>query len=371
LNVLPSPAPRTNGPGGGAEHEVTPVRRPRPTAPVGGMVRSPASTSSSGGGGSGGSGSVGMNLGPRLHIGVALGLALVMERDVSLATHPFLRSHILRDRPVLPLSIGLNWMAEAALRHSPEMLLHGCRNFRALRPIALDEAATDSPASHSGNGHGESDSHHTGLRLRLAAGAAQRKSNGLYEVPVELQSEQEQAYYRATMLLSQAPPPQAPVPLLPNLAARPYPRSVQEAMETLLFHGPDFQAIESIHGLGPRGISGSVRPSPDPTAWMTSPASQHWHADPLLLEGSVQLLMLWSIENLQAPCLPSRYGAVRVYRPPQEQAAYATEIMIRAYDRTHIACDVYFSDSTGRPIMTVEDMDCSVDRGYAAAFGKG
>jgi hypothetical protein len=317
-----------------------------------------------------------MNLGPRLHIGVALGLALVMERDVSLATHPFLRSHVLRDRPVLPLSIGLNWMAEAALRHSPEMLLHGCRNFRALRPVALDDAQSSHShgLSHNGgNGANGYDAEHgsAGLRIRLAAGAAQRKSNGLYEVPVELQSEQEQAYYRATMLLSQAPPPQAPVPLLPNLAARPYPRTPQDAMDTLLFHGPDFHCIESIHGLGPRGISGSVRPSPDPSAWMTSPASQHWHADPLLLEGSVQLLMLWSIENLQAPCLPSRYGAVRVYRPPQEQTAYATEVMIRAYDRTHIACDVYFSDSTGRPIMTVEDMDCSVDRGYAAAFGKG
>ncbi|PTY01800.1 hypothetical protein DB346_11485 [Verrucomicrobia bacterium LW23] len=328
-----------------------PIMRRRPTGLVGGMVR----TSTSGAGGSSaGGGGTGLHLGPRLHLGVAMGLALVTEREISVETHPFLRSHVLKERPVLPLSVGLNWMAEAALRHSPEMTLHGCRNFRALRPVALEE-------------FGESE---RAMRLRLAAGAAQRKSNGLYEVPVELQSEQEQAYYRATMLLSQAPPPQAPVPTLPNLASHPYPRPVREAMETLLYHGPDLYCIETIHGLGTRGISGTVRAAPEPAAWMAEPASPMWHVDPLLLEGSVQLLMLWSIEHLQAPCLPSRYGGFRVYRAARLQDIYTVEVMIRAHDRTHIACDVYVSDETGRPILMVEDMDCSVDRGYTAAFGK-
>src|SRR6185436_21048541 len=62
--------------------------------------------------------------------------------------------------------------------------------------------------------------------------------------------------YQATVLLGDRLPP-APGPLAPLREPRPYPTRVESAYENLLFHGPLFQGIRTIDGLGDEGISGT------------------------------------------------------------------------------------------------------------------
>src|SRR5262249_11207569 len=135
--------------------------------------------------------------------------------------------------------------------------------------------------------------------LRVGASKAVRR-DGFFIATAELRSRREDGrdvlHARAEIVLTSALPAVPTGREFPPLP--PYPHDPEEVYRRrLLFHGPAMQCIEQITGCGEEGIAGVVRSAPAPSAWLRQPLRQHWLSDPLVIDGSFQLLVLWSLEQ--------------------------------------------------------------------------
>ena len=72
-----------------------------------------------------------------------------------------------------------------------------------------------------------------------------------------------------------------------------------------LFHGPAFQGLSSVDGAGNDLIAALVGRAPAPKEWIVAPMRNTWLADPLILDSSFQMMILWSFRQYGVGSLPS------------------------------------------------------------------
>jgi len=209
-------------------------------------------------------------------------LALAFERRLDLERHPFLGSHVIGGRAVLPLALMLEWLAHGALHDNPGLVFCGIDGLRVFKGVMLEREPKT---------------------IRVLATRA-RPTDGGFEVAVELRSagdaSGELLHARGRALLAAEPPaaqsferPQIPA----QSDALPDPETIYR---DILFHGPHFQAIERLEALGPGGIAARVRTAPPPEQWMRDPLRSAWLTDPLVIDAALQLGSLWCHQQLGA-----------------------------------------------------------------------
>jgi acyl transferase domain-containing protein/NADP-dependent 3-hydroxy acid dehydrogenase YdfG len=272
------------------------------------------------------------------------------ERVLDRAAHPVLESHVLDGRPVLPTVLILEWLAHAALHQNPGLLFHGCDDLRILHGVILDG---DAPT------------------LRVDAGKAVKR-DGLFVAPAELRGVRsdgrEVLHARAEIALA------TQLPAAPAAAAeppcRPYPRTPEEVYQNLLFHGPDLHGIEQIEGCGERGIIGRVASAPPPAGWIHNPLRQRWLADPLVLDGSFQMMVVWSQEQHGAPSLPCHLARYRQYQRSFPPGGARVVVRVSRDSDLHALADIDYLDDRCRPIARLEGYECVIDPALRRAFGR-
>jgi hypothetical protein len=272
---------------------------------------------------------------------------VAFTRELDVARYPFLASHVINGKAVLPAAMMVEWMAHGALHANPGLQFNGLEDFRVFKGVILGaEAAT----------------------VRVTTAAAGREG-GLTRVEVELRGEPDVLHARATVLLSGATltAPETPVA---RPAVLPYDRDVAEAYREVLFHGADFQGIAEVLGVSEAGIVATVEAAPDPRAWIASPLRDAWLADPLALDAAFQLMILWSVANENAPCLPCHAGSYRQYRA--SFPAEGTTVVATVRDRrgNQLVTDFAFLDGSGALVAELLGAEATIDASLAPAFRK-
>ncbi len=273
------------------------------------------------------------------------------ERILERSAHPVLESHILDGRPVLPTVLILEWLAHGALHQNPGLLFHGCNDLRILHGVILDDDAA--PA------------------LRVDAGKVVKRE-GFFVAAVELRSVRadgrEILHARAEIVLANQLSAAPAAIHAPN--CRPYGRTPEEAYQHLLFHGPDLHGIEQIEGCGERGILARVRTAPPPAEWIHHPLRQRWLADPLVLDSSFQMMVVWSQENHGAPSLPCHIARYRQYQRTFPPAAVRVVIHVTRDSDLHALANIDYLDERGQLIARLEGYECVIDPALRRAFGR-
>jgi hypothetical protein len=168
-------------------------------------------------------------------------------------------------------------------------------------------------------------------------------------------------------LAARLPKGDSPVPDIP---LRPFPFGIDEIYEKgLLFHGPDFRGLEKVEGCSDQGIAAMAKAAPLPSTWIRSPLRNTWLADPLILDSSFQMMVLWSVEKNGVGSLPSFAGRYRQFESsyPKEGA----RIIIRAtqHNEHKALADIHFVDPTNnKPIARMEGYECVIDNSLNCAF---
>ena len=187
------------------------------------------------------------------------------ELQLDAATHPYLADHDLGGTPVVPVALVLEWFAAAALAWLPEPGSAVIRDLSVLRKIGLD-----------GYGNG-------GNRVTVQGNPADPA-----RLKLELLGARDARHYRATASREAGlRPAEWTVP--PDLA--PVPPDVYDGR--VLFHGPRFQAIREVHGIGAGGAAAVLTGVAD-LGW----PGRTWHTDPAALDGGLQLAVLWARQRL-------------------------------------------------------------------------
>jgi acyl transferase domain-containing protein/NAD(P)-dependent dehydrogenase (short-subunit alcohol dehydrogenase family)/NAD(P)H-dependent flavin oxidoreductase YrpB (nitropropane dioxygenase family) len=264
-------------------------------------------------------------------------------RDLDLARDRYLQDHRLDGRPVLPAAMAMELMVEVAGQGWPELGVVGVDSLRVLKGIVLAD--------------GRQQRIH--VRARPAPPPSTQEGERTMEVTITDPLDGT-TRYRATVLLgSLPPPPPADGPAL--IDPCPFPMTVEEAYERLLFHGPFFAGITAIDGMSDDGIDATLRSSSPYHGVQTSPTAR-WLVDPVVIDSAFQLAILWCRLRLDMTPLPAGFRRFRRFAPFPESP-------IRCEVRTQVSADGHiletqnlFRDGSGRMIALLEGMEFGCSR---------
>lgn len=274
-------------------------------------------------------------------------MAVAFEHTLDLERHAFLRSHTIGGRPVLPLAVTMEWLAHGALHANPGMVLQGMESVRVLKALAMDGAATP---------------------IQVTVGKP-RRDNGTFAVDAELRSHGGSTLHaHACVMLGSRLPPAPDAPDGHDLIDQAYPRSIEEAYEEVLFHGPHFQCITEVCGMSRRGMTARVRSAPPPREWMADPLRGSWIADPLIIDAAFQLTILWCSEFMGAVSLPAFIARYRQYTPAFPRDGAICTLHAREAARATLTADIAFVGTDGRLLAEMSGFEAIVDSSLASAF---
>jgi len=277
--------------------------------------------------------------------GTKAALPVSFERDLTLEAYPFLSSHVLNGRAVLPLAVSAEWLAHAALHLNPGFAFVGFDDLRVAKGIVVRPAASTTVKAHAGPAE---------------------KRDGLFVVAAELRGEGGALHVSARVLLA-AKRPAAPAAAL-KVTGPAYGRSIDKAYNEVLFHGPEMRFILSAPHCGPEGIVVESKTALPPASWARQPIRDRWLTDPAALDAAFQAMILWTEAQMGAPSLPSFAARYRQYAERFPEAG--VRVVIKAVKRADglAGADIEFVDERGALVARLEGFECSSDASLSKAF---
>lgn len=240
---------------------------------------------------------------------------LDLSEDIFLKDHTLGRSISLEDGnllalPIVPLTISMEILAEAAAQLLPDQVLTGMTNVRAYRWILLEEES---------------------MTLQVVARRKAPPDDGLVEVYLReaeddetLPREQKPPIVEGTMVFGPAypEPPDANPALLQT--ERPSSWTPERLYAEGMFHGPAFQAVVSIDRSGEGGAVATLQALPTQGLFRSIP-DPTFIAEPITLDAAGQLVGFWTMEHLETGFVvfPFRLKTLKLYGPPLRSPAQA------------------------------------------------
>ena len=282
---------------------------------------------------------------PNLYVSRAFDL------DLNIDQFPLLKSHVIDGKAVVPVALMVEWLAHAAAHNNPGLKFQGLNDLRVLKGIVLDAGQT--------------------YNLQAMTGKA-IKSDGLHVVPVELSGSDGQgrtvAHARARVVLAGSYSAARQARSTLELPAYPH-ASTSLYRDQKLFHGKAFQGLREVLGCSAQGINALVNPAPPPQEWIAQPLRNSWFADPLALDSSFQMLILWSFEQYQAGSLPVFAGRYRQYQERFPTAGVEVRARIISNNQHRAIADIDFVDlADGQLVARLENYECVIDASLNATF---
>ncbi|MDF1665294.1 MAG: polyketide synthase dehydratase domain-containing protein, partial [Planctomycetota bacterium] len=153
-----------------------------------------------------------------------------------------------------------------------------------------------------------------------------------------------------------------------TVSGQPYALSKTEIYENVLFHGHDFQSIESVSATAREGMIAQVRTAPAPGKWLDKPLRGTWISDPLALDSAFQLMILWSVEYHEAPSLPCAIGSYRQFKRSFPKSGVELRIAITRESSHQAKADIEFVDNKGQVVARIDNFECVMDASLKKAF---
>jgi malonyl CoA-acyl carrier protein transacylase/phosphopantetheinyl transferase len=284
------------------------------------------------------------------------GQELVALRRIDLKEDTFLQDHTLgravsladeelKGLPVVPLTVSMEMLAEAASVLLPGKRLVGMKEVRAYRWLALDQEQ---------------------LTLQLIARRQPSTSAGQEEVLVQIKEIDEASpgetnghapnILEGTMIFGAdypAPPAVCEFSLRAERASKWRP---EQLYSELMFHGPIFQGVASIERCGEDGAEGVLRGMGLDQFFRSVPEPQ-FLSDVVTLDATGQLVGYWTAERLSQAfhVFPFRVEELRIYGPnlrPHELAKCRARIALVDQDQVRSDIDVIGPDGQLRTRIT-------------------
>ena len=214
---------------------------------------------------------------------------LEFVRELDPAVDLYLDDHRLDGRPVFPAAMAMELMAEIAQCWRRDLEVVEISNFQLLRGIVLE----DGP-----------------LPIRVVASPRTQASESgrgpSVDVGIFVNAQDPLPRYRGVVTLADHLPDSRHVVPPPSAELAPFPLSVSESYEKWLFHGRLFEAITVIDGISSQVLEARLAPS-RPSRCVAQRPESSWLIDPVVVDGSFQMAILWSRHHNDMTPLPSRF----------------------------------------------------------------
>lgn len=272
-------------------------------------------------------------------------MTVAFERELNIESYPFLRSHVLKGRAVLPVAIIIEWLAHGAMHNNPGMAFHGFDKLEVFKGVII----------------------HPGERiaLQIVTGGS-HSEEGVDRTLVQLRSG-DTLHAQAEILLAATLQP-ATASL--NIGEGDPSAFIADGyyQDGRLFHGPDLQGIDRVEVASEQGAVAWAKPAPLPNAWARQPLRSTWLTDPLAIDSGFQLMILWCQEFCGRGSLPASIARYRqhVLRFGAEPIQVALQVEQRAEHTATATIEI--SSAGGQLLARMEGYRCVMDDSLADAF---
>ncbi|MEK6258949.1 MAG: SDR family NAD(P)-dependent oxidoreductase, partial [Planctomycetota bacterium] len=178
------------------------------------------------------------------------------ERLLDVAQHPFLESHVIGGKAVLPVAMIVEWLAHGAIHRNPGLELHGFDDLRIFQGVRIDRQTSATLRVLAAKPTRTEGSFHAKVQLvgncSPAAPSAGRPVGGATGLQVGATLGREVVHAGGCVILSPGYPP-APAATL-RVTPRGYSLDVATAYATRLFHGPQLFGIAAVEACSADGI---------------------------------------------------------------------------------------------------------------------
>ena len=236
-----------------------------------------------------------------------------LEVVVTAASHPFLVDHAIDKVPVLPVVMALEWFARAARVARPGLELAVCRDVRVMKGARL---------CRYGNG---------GDPFTVVS-----RENAQGRLELELRGADGTLHYSAAAEFAGSLPDGA-APLAPADLQR----YLRPTYGDALFHGPQFQVIRTVEGVSPGGAVALLDAS-RACGWLGS-----WATGAAVLDGGLQLALLWSGHVIGGRSLPTAVGAYHAYRGRWDAGELRCTVRGTVLGADRVVCDISLATPGG------------------------
>jgi acyl transferase domain-containing protein/phosphopantetheinyl transferase len=274
------------------------------------------------------------------------GQMLVIRRELDIDTDVFLKHHTLGGKvsmidekltplPVMPLSMSMEVLAEAAVRLLPGKFMTRMKNVRANRWIVIDNK-----------------------RLGLDIVARRFGRDQVHVLIREVESDKSSPglpFIEGTMIFADAydqPPYAGSFPLNHPKPSR---FVLGNLYTTGMFSGPSFQAVLSIDTRGQDGLIATLK-TPNRDRLFSFNSSPQFVIDPILLDGAGQLLAHWNAEasakgfNL----FPYKVDALHLYGPsPSTSQEVEGRLRIKPISENQLRAHIDLLEPGGRMLARI------------------
>jgi hypothetical protein len=261
---------------------------------------------------------------------------------VNATTSPYLEGHRIKGIPVVPAVLVLEWFLRAARVYNPALVPTVCRDLKVLRGIPVEDF--------------EGAGMNLVVRIRQTEGQV-----GCTTFEAKLVDRQERPRYAA--VIEMAAVPSALTGDLPGIPAgeQPWKWSVESAYRDVLFHRGPFAAIRSLGFVSDTGASGEVVGLHD-LGWV----DRDWLTDVAMMDGGVQIAVLWGAHVLGALPLPTRIGSFHLQSadgPLPAGARVRCFLRGRRVGQHRAVADVAYVDGRAAVIGFLQDVDLHMPAG--------
>lgn len=262
-----------------------------------------------------------------------------IRRGLSLEANPFLKDHIIGEKPVLPATCAAAWLINACEQIYPGYTFYNMENYKVLKGLVFDETLAREHI----------------LEVKLVS-----SQNGQLVLDTRISSENDLGkiffHYSAQItLVTQVPPAET----------RPLP-AMNEAIQFgevlyqdgTLFHGPNFQGIEKVFTLEPDRLV--MRCSLPHIPELVQGQFLMQTSNPFLNDAIVQCLLVWSQHFEQAPCLPSRLKCLEQWLPVSFNQPYIITLEVQSHTETSVVGDIFVQDMNGQLVQKLTGLEGTI-----------
>ncbi len=269
---------------------------------------------------------------------------------------PVLRSHVIGGSAVVPLALAIEWLGHAALHAHPGLRFFGLDNLQVCKGIVLEDDAASMDVEVF-VGHAEPDDECDRVTVELRESVADSKPG--------------RPLIRARVLLGEQTP-NAPDDSISNTDSSDDSTLLApfDLYGPVLFHGPDLHAFVQVDCCDADRIVTRIRTAPRPSLWLETPLRGTWIADPLVLDGVFQGLVLWASRVRGLGSLPNAVGAYRQYQRRFDGPEVVAITRITRATAHQVTADIEIRTPTGSLIARLSDCTHTMDASLLEAFAQ-
>jgi len=253
------------------------------------------------------------------------------EIFVDASTHPYLESHTINDRVVIPMVMVNEWIHRLSSRLYPGFPFCEVRDLRVFKGLIVGD--------YFGKGN----------LFRISA-ALQESDDLEVKMLFTIKNAEGQLCYTARVSVKKEDTIALPddVSKIPAEQAR----TVEPQYGGSLFHGPDFQVIRGLEQLDKAG-GAAVLNGLQKMAWK----SEDWQTDPAVFDGGLQLAVLWSEKVLGGSSLPTEISRVRSWVRKPATGPVRCFLKARGVKSSSAVSDMYFVDQDHQLVAALEGVE--------------